>query len=269
MSIAVLAIGNPHAYPISMDIGTFSIDDYSGNGGGIGNLGFMVGAAQNFFWAANAILPGYSLLAAPGTGSASPTFALDARNTQVTMSAITNTSSGYGNREYCDFLFYGGHGLNSSFYLGAGAGYGQVLPANIPLGTGYNRWLLTNSCSMFNGGTPAIVWQPAFKGIKAMLGFKSFAFDNNLSWELFNEFWVNWTYREQSLLNSFFDAQANYGYKHLYPGKGLEPGCLSAEVPPMRIDYCREAFKYVNHDYTAATANTGYYYSKVIGSPQY
>ena len=75
--------------------------------------------------------------------------------------------------------------------------------------------------------------------------------------------------REESLLNAFFDAEANYGYKHLYPTKGLEPGCLSAQVTAGRIDYCRESFKWVNHDYTAATANSGYYYSRVIGTPQY
>ena len=253
------------AYPVSMDIGTFSIDDYSGNGGGMSNLGFMIASGQNFFWAANANIPGY----AGSAGTGGPTYALDLRNTQVTKSALINSSSSYGSREYCDFAFYGGHGLNGAMYLGAGGAYGQVNPADLNMGVGYNRWLFTNSCSLFNTGNPAASWAPAFKGLKAMLGFKSFVFDNNLSWDLYNDFWANWTYREKSLLNSFFDAEVNYGYKHLYPSKGLEPGCLSAQVPSSRIDYCREAFKYVNHDYTAATPTSGYYYSKVIGAPQY
>jgi hypothetical protein len=102
-----------------------------------------------------------------------------------------------------------------------------------------------------------------------MLGFKSFVFDNNQSWDLYNNFWYNWTYGEQSLLNAFFNAEANYGYKHIYPSKGLEPGCLSAQVPADRIDYCRESFKWATHDYNPATPNTGYYYSKIIGSPSY
>ncbi|MDB5102459.1 MAG: hypothetical protein JWP91_148 [Fibrobacteres bacterium] len=266
----VLACGLPRAFPVSMDIGTYSIDDYSSNGGGMLNLGYMVGSAQNFYWASNANVPGYSnSAAAAGTGTSSPNFALDTRNTQVTKAAITSTSSAYGNRGYCDFIFYAGHGVNGAPYLGASAGYGQVNPVELNLGAGYNRWFLTNSCSLFNGGAPATLWQPAFKGIKAMLGFKSFVFDNNLSWDMYNSFWSQWTYGEKSLLNAFFDANANYGYKHLYPGKGLEPGCLSAQVPNNRIDYCRETFRFVNHDYTAATANTGYYYSKVIGTPQY
>jgi hypothetical protein len=248
-----------------MDIGAFAIDDYLGNGGGKFNLGFMIAGGQNFFWAANNSVPPYS---AGQTNN--PSLAIDARNTQVTKAAITNTSSSYGSREYCDFVYYGGHGVNGGMYLGASnPPYGTVTPNMMNLGVGYNRWLLTNSCSLFNGGSPATVWQPAFKGLKAMLGFKSFIFDNNLAWDLYNDFWLNWTYREKNLLTAFFEAETNYGYKHIYPSKGLEPGCLSAQVPADRLDHCREVFKNVAHDYNKATANTGYYYSKVIGTPQY
>jgi hypothetical protein len=102
-----------------------------------------------------------------------------------------------------------------------------------------------------------------------MLGFRSLMWDNYQSWALFNEFWLNWTYRERSLLNAFFDAEANYGYAHLFPSAGLEPGCLSAQAPVGRIDYCRESFKWVDKNYAPAIANTGYYYNRVIGSPQY
>ena len=70
-------------------------------------------------------------------------------------------------------------------------------------------------------------------------------------------------------IKAFFDANVNYGYKHLYPTKGLEPGCLSAQKSGDGFDYCQESFRYVRHDYTPATANTGYYYSKIIGTPQY
>jgi hypothetical protein len=268
MLIPCIKIAN--GFPVSADIGTYAIDFYDGNGGGMLNLSYMIASGQNFYWAASTNIPGYSSVAAAvGTGTGGPTIAVDARNPQVTNAAITTTSSGYGQREYCDFLFYGGHGLNGAPYLGGGAGYGAVSPGSMNLGVGYNRWFVTNSCSLFNGGVPATIWQPAFKGLKAMLGFKSYVFDNNLTWELYNNFWSSWTYGEKSLLTAFFDANVNYGYKHLYPSKGLEPGCLSAQVPSNRIDYCREAFKYVNHDYAAATANTGYYYSKVIGTPQY
>lgn len=264
------AAGTLTAFPITLDIGAFAIDNYGANGGGMVNLNFMITGGQNTFWGANANVPGYSnAVAAPGTGSGSPSLAVDLRNTLVSKAAITNTSSSYGSREYCDFVYYGGHGIAGSLFLGANGGYGQVFPADLNLGVGYNRWFMGNTCSMFNNGTPATTWQPAFKGLKAMLGFKSFVFDNNISWDLYNEFWVNWTYREKSLLNSFFDAQINYGYKHLHPSKGLEPGCLSAQVPAFQVDYCREAFRYVGHNYTAATANTGYYYSKIIGTPQY
>jgi hypothetical protein len=270
VAVALIASGSAVAFPVSMDIGTFAIDDYLSNGGGLLNLSYMIGSGQNFFWAANLNVPGYcSVAASAGTATNAPTMALDFRNTQVTKAAITSASKSYGSREYCDFVYYGGHGLNGSLFLGLGRPYGQVFPAEMNLGAGYTRWFLGNSCSLFNNGNPSTFWQPAFKGLKAMIGFKSFIFDNNQSWDLYNNFWYNWTYGEQSLLNAFFNAEANYGYKHLYPGKGLEPGCLSAQVPAGRIDYCRESFKWATHDYNPAASNTGYYYSKVIGAPQY
>jgi hypothetical protein len=256
------------SFPNSMDIGLFTIDYYTGNGGGATNLSFQIGCGQNFFAGANANVPGYS--SAAGGGTANPTMALDRRDPQVLKSAITSTGSSFGEREYCDFVYYGGHGLVGGLFLGNAGGYGTVAANEFNLGMGYTRWFLANGCSLFKtNAAPATAYQTAFKGLKAMLSFRSLVYDNNLSWDLYNDFWANWTYREKSLLNSFFDSEANYGYKHLYPTKGLEPGCLSAQVPSDRIDYCRESFRWVNHDYVAATANSGYYYSRVIGSPQY
>jgi Family of unknown function (DUF6345) len=255
------------AFPPTMDIGTFAIDNYSANGGGMSNLTYQIASGQNFFAGAYANIPGYSAALAGGTSG--PNFALDRRDTQVSKSAITSTSSSYGSREYADFIFYGGHGLGGGLYLGAGGGYGSVLPAELGMGAGYNRWFMAASCLVFSGGVPATTWAGTFKGLKAMLGFESIIFDNNQSWELYNEFWLNWTWREKSLLNAFFDAQANYGYAHMYPSLGLKPGCLSAQVPSNRIDYCRESFKWTEKNYNKATASSGYYYNRVIGSPIY
>ena len=166
-------------------------------------------------------------------------------------------------------VFYGGHVRAGGLFRGAGGGYGGVSHSDLGLGVGYNRWFIATACNLFNTGSPASTWAGAFKGLKAMLGFKSAVFDNNQTWQLYNEFWLNWTWREKSLLNAFFDAQANYGYAHLFPSLGLEPGCLSAQVPDTRIDYCRESFKWTEKNYNKATANSGYYYNRVIGSPIY
>lgn len=256
------------AFPNSMDIGTFAIDNYFGNGNGLPDLTYQIAGGQNFFAGANANIPGYSASLSGGTGG--PNLALDKRDTQVSDAAIRSSSSSYGNREYCDFVYYGGHGLPGGIYLGGAVGYGSVYSNEFNFGTGYNRWFLGNGCILFNTpSAPAVAWQSAFKGLKAMLSFRSVVFDNNLSWQLYNEFWLNWTWREKSLLNSFFDAQANYGYSHLYPAAGLDPGCLSAQAPAGRIDYCREAFRWVDKNYSPAIQNSGYYYNRVIGSPMY
>ncbi len=253
-----------------MDIGTIAIDLFSLNGGGAPDLSFQIPGGQNFFTTANLNIPPYSnSVGTPGNQTYGPNLALDLRNTQVAKTALISTSSAYGNREYCDFIYYGGHGFPGGFFLGLNPGYGNVVASEMNLGVGYNRWFLANSCSIFNSAAPATTWQPAFHGVKALLGFKSVIFDNNMGWDLYNDFWLNWTFRSKNLSNSFFDAQANYGYKHLYPTKGLHPGCLSAQVPAGTTDYCSQLFKLISHDYAAATPNTGNYYSRIIGNPQY
>lgn len=256
------------AFPPSSDIGLMTIDNYAANGGGMSNLMYQIASGQNFFAGANANIPGYSSSLSGGTSG--PNLAMDKRDNQVDKNTVISTSSSFGNREYNDILFYGGHGIPAGVYLGASGGYGPVTASEFNFGSGYNRWFISNACILFNTpSAPATAWQSAFKGLKAMLGFRSVVFDNNQSWELYNEFWLNWTWREKSLLNSFFDAQANYGYAHLYPSLGLEPGCLSAQVPAGRIDYCRESFRWTEKNYNKATENTGYYYNRVIGSPIY
>ncbi len=255
----------------SLDIGTFTIDNYSGNGGGATNLTYQIAGGQNFYAAAMNYIPPYSAAvgASAGGSTNNPTLNIDYRNTQVTKAALINTSSGFGNREYCDFAYYGGHGLVGGMYLGASPGYGAVAAGDLNLGVGYTRWMIGNGCSLFYSGTPSALWAPAFKGIKVLLGFRSLMFDNNLSLNLYNDFFNGWTYGEKTLYNAFFDAQADWGYQHLYPTKGLEPGCLSAQVTQGRYDYCRDSFRWVAHDYTPAIQNSGYFYSRVIGTPQY
>lgn len=263
--------GLAFSFPPSMDIGTFAIDNYAGNGGGMSNLMFQIASGQSVYSGAMANVPDY--VASLSGGTSGPRLALDRRDNQVTKAAITSKGAAWGDREYCDFVFYGGHGLSGGLYLGAGADYIGASPTDLGMGgngsTGYNRWFLAGSCLLFNQNSPAATWSGAFKGLKAMLGFESAIFDNNMSAELYNEFWLNWTWRAKSLQIAFFDAQVNYGYAHLYPTAGLKPGCLSAQVPAGYLDYCREAFRWVAQNYTAATPQTGTYYNRRIGNPIY
>jgi hypothetical protein len=223
----------------------------------------MVAMGQNFFWAAQDRIPAYT------SGNLTPTLNVDMRDAAVTANALLNTSSSFGTREYCDFLLFNGHGLYESYFLGGYPSYRYVNHNQLNLGVGYVRFFLANSCNSFMSAEgPAAHWAPAFKGLKAMLGFKSLMWDNSQSWNLFYDFWNGWTFQNKSLLNAFFDAEADYGYKHIYPTKGLEPGCLSAPVPEFTVDHCRLSFKYVS-GWAPATYGTGYYYSRKIGNPEY
>lgn len=261
------------SYPISMDIGTYAIDDYSSNGGG-GNLNNMVSAAQNFFVTAHSIIPIYT------QNTATPTHPMILRNTAVTNAAVTaSTPTSIGQREYNDFIFYAGHGLSNipatnylpALFLGFNPAYHLVYPSSLNLGVGYNRFFMTHACALFNCPQGAqTCWSPAFKGLKAMLGYRSLIWDIQLNWDQFNEFWTNWTIREKSLLSSHFDAVSSvFSQVRGDPITGYEPGCLSAPVPEFTLDHCRLSFKYVAHDYAKANNGTGYYYSRIIGTPKY
>lgn len=266
------------AVPPTLDIGVFAIDDYWGNGGGVPNLSFQIAAGQNFFQGALTWVPRYA-----GSATRTPSLAQDARNTQVTKAAISfRGGNSIGQREYNDFIFYGGHGRifnsgnNAGLWLGGNPDYGSVEPGNLRLGStdigvrGYNRYFLANACVLFKTSlAPAVVWHDAFEGLRAMLGFRSVIYDNDLSWDLYKDFWIYWTFGEMSLADAFFTAESNYGYKHLYPDRGLEPGCLSALVPEGTVDYCQQSFSMVQPDQNEASTSSGHFYSQIIGAPKY
>ena len=166
LAMSLAATGTSQAFPVTVDIGTFAIDDYLGNGsGGFLNLNNMIASGQNFWWGANANVNGYWATGA-GPSSLTPTINLDTRDKDVTWGAINDPTVARGSREFSDFIYYGGHGIDGALYLGSKAGYGLVLPAKLNLGVGYNRWFIANSCSLFNGGDPATTWQAAFKGLR-------------------------------------------------------------------------------------------------------
>lgn len=271
LSVFLFLPGIVLGFPLTMDIGTYTIDNYLANGNGLSNLSYQIASGQNFVSAASANMPSYVSFFSGGTRG--PTQAVDLRDTQVTKSAITSTDTSLGSREYCDFVFYGGHGLAGGLYLGADPNYGPVLPSELRMGgngsLGFNKWLFAGSCLLFNVSSPAATWAPAFRGLRAMLAFKSAIFDNNQSGALYNDFWLNWTWKEMSLQLSFFTAELNYGYAHLYPMAGLEPGCLSAQPPANHRDYCRESFRNTDNHHLPAIMQTGTFTSCKIGSPIY
>jgi len=280
ISFFSLAISIPIAiwsHPASMDIGYFAIDKITGNGGVGFDLNWEVQGGSNFFTQAYSIIPNYCATHPLPSGSTStPTLNVALANTAVTKAAITNSSSNSGNREYCDFVYYGGHGFPGGLYLGnAGKGYGNIFPADLKLGTGYTRFFVSKSCSFYktatnpdNTPTQIVYWNQSFVGLKAMLGFKSLVFDNFLSANEYQDFWNYWTYSGYSLMDAFARAEGNYGYTQL-GHSGLEAGCLSAVRPGVFNNYCEDNYAQVEHNWTKAATGTGEYLYNIIGSPEY
>ena len=273
-SFFLLAISIPMVIwsnPASMDIGYFAIDKITGNGGVGFDLNWEVQGGNNFFNQAYAIIPNYCATQPIPSGSTSnPTLNVALANTAVTKAAITNSSSNSGNREYCDFVYYGGHGYPGGLYLGnAGSGYGGISPADLKLGTGYTRFFISKSCSFYNNSPDQTTyWNQSFQGLKAMLGFKSLVYDNFNSTNEYQNFWNNWTYSGYPLFTAFSFAEANWGYTQL-GHTGLEVGCLSAKRPGFYNNYCDDPYLQVDHNWNKAAIGSGDYYSTIIGTPEY
>jgi hypothetical protein len=266
LAFAVSSLGTltANAYPKSMDIGILAIDYYSGNtgGGGMADLYYMHDGGVNFYWGAATWLP-------PSAGSATraPSIAMDLSETQVKMRAVTNIGTTRGEREYNDFLYFGGHGLDSTLFLGddKSAGFGRAFPSQLHLGKGYTRWFLANACALFHYPNPAAVWNPAFQGLKAMLGFVSLVYDNPWSWYLYDDFWQNWTGRGKNLMMSFFGAEDDLVNAYLLPTRGLSEGCLSA----VNQDYCSDVLQGVPSNYSQASFGAGTFYAHSWGPIEY
>lgn len=266
--------------PFSLNIGTYAIDKYNLNAApngdaGMGNFTHMTSLAENFHLAAQSCLP---INPPAGFGRVVIGPVMKFENTEVTRNAITDLVMGNGShREDNKFVFYGGHGDDGSLFLGLGADYGYIHPADLNLGMANNaagvptarlgsvRWFWANSCLAFSTpGSPVNHWSPAFRGMKAMLGYGSLTFDYNNSFGVFKEFWQRWTHMGYSLFFAFYESQIKYeGITH----KGIDLACISAPPAPGQNDYCRQSFQEV--DTTAADISAAVAHSSVVGSPIY
>jgi hypothetical protein len=262
----------------NMRIGTYAINNYAGNGSSSSkNMYQEINLADYFFTRSQSILPGY------GPCPVIPLRDFPTRtDAAVTKAHIIDGGSGAGKREVADFVYYGGHGIaaipsvTSGLFLGDGAGFGNVYPSSFsgtssgPMGGlssyKHNRWFMTQACALFprppHTSTPAAMWSPIFRGLKAMLGFESYVYDNSDGYALFGDFWNNWTWGGQSLFWAFYNAENNHGYSYI-GGSGLHPGCLSGRNSPAK-DYCNESFAGTDNSF-ANLANAGTYWSSPAG----
>lgn len=236
-----------------MWIGTYAIDDYQGNGGGV-NLGESIAGADAFWDAANA----YSSLAYRFTIR---------ENEQVTRLQLSNNPR----REYADFVYFDGHGVNDAAYLGADPDYGFVDVTDMAHGTSYNRWVYYYACSMLEShhtdpGLGWIIdrWEPAFRGVQVVLGYGSGVWAVSYKDDIHNDFWDRWTTGE-----GIWDAHQHSVFEKLYNGVlGVEPAVLGSIPSHGPIRY------FCDDSYDEATSEEGVHEiwqwaRRVCGTPIY
>jgi hypothetical protein len=127
--ISFLFVTTALSTPSYMYVGTYAINNYTGNGGGASDLNYAISTANAFWNAAD----NYSPLALRY---------LNLTDANVTYETVSNN----GTREYLDFLYFYGHGNSTGLFLGNATGYGMVGYPQLAFGTNYMRWVYSDAC---------------------------------------------------------------------------------------------------------------------------
>jgi hypothetical protein len=200
------------ATPTWMWIGTYAIDNYTGNGGGGSDLTQSINGA-NYFWnAANA----YSTV--------TPYRYVTLTDAQVTHAAASNNTT----REMCDFVYFEGHGNYYSVFLGnTTPTYGYIYPSDMHHGGSYNRWAYYYTCSTlyYRSDWPGY-WSDAFNGLQVMLGFASWTWPISSKNDLHNEFWERWVENHDGMWYAHYEACADIMYAQ--EGLSVAPAAIAS-----------------------------------------
>ena len=192
LSLYILVV-SIYSTPTWMWVGTYGIDDYAGNGGG-GNLSQSIAGANEFMDAA-----------------------------EVTFAAVSNNST----REMCDFIYFDGHGTKTTIFTGFNAGYGFVTPANLNMGTSYNRWAYFYTCLTLHWDGVFNEWTAGFSGVQTVLGFASLTWAVSYKENIHNQFWNDWVNNDVSMISAHFDACEDWLWN--YGGLDVGPAMMTSE----------------------------------------
>lgn len=227
------------AAPSWMWIGTYGIDNYTGNGGG-SNLTQSIAGANEFMDAADVYCP----LAINQ---------MSLRDADVTRVAVCNNST----REMCDFIYFDGHGSIGSIFLGNGSNYGSVYPSGLQLGTSYNRWAYFYTCLSLHLNAVSS-WFQGFSGIRTVLGFSSLTWAVSTKELIHNQFWDDWVNNDVSMINAHFDSCEDWLWS--YYGIGIAPAMVTS-------DY--DAYFSYDETNSAAGGEADEWVTRVCGNPEY
>ena len=241
-----------YSTPTWMWVGTYAIDNYTGNGGGAGNLNWSIADALCFAFAADMYCD------------------LTRYYVNLTDADVTHVSfSNNGTRELCDFVYYQGHGSYGEVFLGGGTNYGSITPSDMVHGTSYNRWVEYSSClTLIYRDDLFSYWSPAFSGVQTILGYASITYGLNdeKASLLHDEFWERWAWWGDGM----WTAHAQSVFHVLYAQGGLDV------APAVISGYYLDGDNYVplsSRNYTETTSDAGtspYCWAQCIcGDPNY
>lgn len=197
-----------YAAPPYMWYGTYSIENYDGNGDcGMVNLNRCHDFAEGFSIALEA-------LDLPHTEHK-----IERKDNECTALCWTNESAEINN---VDFVFYSGHGWGCGPIFGCNPGYPINCIDHIRFGGGgYLKWVQAISCMWFipqeeevcpTGLEVCARWNSSFKGVHAVMAHRARTWEHEYCQEMSEAFWNYWVNDSLPIYQAWEKAQIDWVY---------------------------------------------------------
>lgn len=255
--ILIIAITIVSATPSYMWYGTCSVEKYLSNGcTGVGEPDTPHEEADGF----------HTALQNRKTVINNVVRKQNRRDATATANAWKNMSAPMN---YCDFVFFAGHGHGFGPVLGCWPEYLIDNQDDMRLGGyGYLKWVQGAACEWFVASQytdPPVGefarWDPAFKGVHVVQGHRADSFDHPYGEDASEDFWNRWYNQNQSIYSAWCNAQIYWIYT-VTGRRGLQPAQMAHNS-----DYFYETFTEAEN--SLAPDGASIFGWATVGNPQY
>jgi hypothetical protein len=257
--VVLLSVTCIFATPSWMWIGTYAINNGPPS---LPGLHYATETADAFFLAASNNHPGGPI---------------PIRHVNLVGNNVTEAALEDSDREFCDFIFIGGHGWKRHMAIWPS---NQISPpykdwatSEMEFGVNFIRWVYLTGCNTlqydnFNDFFYGVdSWDPAFRGVKCVLGYGSVGYLSSFSPGQVENFWTAWT--NPSSPSSIWIAHSESTKHHVYEiGRyGIRPALVSSSMPVGAYYFMEDTYREATSERAKSLPTCTIW--AVYGTPQY
>lgn len=220
------------AVPPFLWYGTYSIEDYVGNGwpceivqinGQWGQICHNLNYAHEEAAAFNSAIV--------SLGISNSNYRYNRQDIAVTTACWAGTSAEIN---YIDFLFYSGHGTGFGPKIGGNSTHSVTCyDISFQGPGGYLKWVQGSACLWFchpdyaNGVGEFTRWNGSFQGVHTVQGHRAYSYDLANPQPTYSDFWNDWVNGGESIDEAWKSAQVEFVYAN-GARSGLQPATMAA-----------------------------------------